>query len=228
MEYRGAMRPATNKKKVSRRAEITRPRPQLAPTSTTKIDAVGAKKTDVESQDIKEQETKELTTSVSTPAVLIFSSPPGGQIDSNGPLAASLPQYTTIGSQRTVTLTLQELSSIVSGMTLIPAPGANKYIYIQTVSVYLKAGTVAFDGGNYFIRYAPSTQTAYDTDLVANMIGSTEDLAAAYSWNDSLAAAYNASDIVNSSIRLSGNFNSTVGNGTITLMVNYLTYTVPS
>ncbi|MDE2100884.1 MAG: hypothetical protein KGL39_26795 [Patescibacteria group bacterium] len=172
---------------------------------------------------------------VSTPAVLVFASPPGGAIDPNGPLSASLPQNSTIGHQTTATVTSQQiLNSSVTPVTIIPAPtAANTYNLLSAVYVYLHVGSQPYTVPNICDLYYGTTINNHASAwrggisqlLTSNTSGMFVSNAGTLVTSSSVGGNLPLSAFFNQPISLIADQAVTGGNGTLTIVANYQTLT---
>ncbi|MDE2098187.1 MAG: hypothetical protein KGL39_13110 [Patescibacteria group bacterium] len=167
------------------------------------------------------------TANVSTPTVLIFSSPPGGAVDPSGPLSASLPQQTTIGNQLVLQVSSAQLKQLnTNPVQLLPSPGTNKFYFLQTLVVYYKIGTQQYQNvGTSLIEFKNNRFSAWQNDSLQILTNSIDSVYAQAGFG---GYAYGSTTVVNSPIILTATSNPTDGDGDVTITLNYLTLTVPT
>lgn len=153
---------------------------------------------------------------------LIFSSPPGGAIDSTGAFKDSVSSPAKL-KHTTFNLTSDQILNLVgTPVTVIPAPvTAGESIIVMRATLVLTAGTVAYSSGvgsNMIVRYSSANVSVTDAFSAATFTNPTSTIEFVNSVTNSGAR----SSLINSAIRVQNTGAAfTAGNGTGVLHLWY-------
>lgn len=196
---------------------------------------------------MSETKAAEPTLVVPVSKVLVFTSPPGGVLDPAGALANSLPAATTVGQQVSATLGPTQLQALATTpVVVVPAPAAGQFNLVTGVAAYFYPGTDHYNisgtipqlfYGNT-VQAAPLPAEFKNFAMIEALVAAGTQLLA-FTGTTPLSGASPVDTFFNGvpetaytaqPISFMGDATTVIsaGTGTLELVVNYQTYTVPA
>lgn len=164
-------------------------------------------------------------------SVLVFTSPPGGEIDPKGALLGE-PVKTTLGQTATTVLGPSQINALVTTpVQLLPPPGPSSVYIVSEVIVDYKFGTTAYIMATPSIVYgtANTDPQAFTQSVISNIFaGATADKIGANVGQGGFDSDFlSLSQYVNQPVSLANSGPLTqAGDGVVTLTLAYQTYSV--